>query len=122
MNGVGGQSGEVCQVIDVLGHFLVLGVQRQRLRELGPSHLGMAQEPRLIRILYQLGDAVLAGNLPVERVIAVRRIRLRRLGESLLRCVHISFFHGAHAQHIELLRRSRLPGGGVGRYGADCCA
>ena len=63
----------------------------------------------------EFGDAVLAGNLQVKGVIAVRRVGLGGLGESLLRRVDVAFFHGAHALGIILLRASVLPGRGAGR-------
>ena len=107
-HGVGRQSSKVCQIVDMLSHLRVLGVQRQGLGELGPGHLRLAHKPGLICILDQLGDAVLACNLQIEGVVGVRRICLRRLGESLLRGVHVTLFHGAHAQHVILFRRPRL--------------
>jgi len=111
-NGIWRESGEVCQVIDMLGDLLVFGVKRQGLGEVGAGDLIMPLLPGFISVLYQFGDAVLACDLQVERVIVVGGIRLRGLGESLLRRVHVPFVHGAYALHIKLFRGPRLPSGG----------
>ena len=95
---------EVGQVVDVLRHFRILRIQRQRLGELGAGHVGLAHEPCFVGILDQFGDAVLAGDLQVGGVLAVRGVRFDRLGESFFRRVDVALFHGAHALSISLLR------------------
>ena len=81
-NVVGRQSGKVSQIIDMLGHFLVFGVQRQRRREVGPGYLGMAGDLRLIRILDQFSDAVLAGDLQSARNRGIGGIHFAALAKA----------------------------------------
>jgi len=101
---------EIGQIVDMLGDFRVFRVHLQGLREHGSGHVGVAGYSGFVGILYEFGNAMLARNLPVERVIAVGRVGLGCFGEGFFGGVDVTFFHGAHALQVELLRRPRLGG------------
>jgi hypothetical protein len=100
--------GQIGQVIQVLGDFGIPGVKGQRLSQPGASHFRLAEEPGLVRVLYELGDAVLLCDLRVHRILRVAWVGLGGLGKCPGGCLYVAFLRGAHALGVVLLRVAPL--------------